>query len=128
MQFFGATILLIVVTSVKCRKGKQKEKVNNIVLLDKATYDKLLSEALKFKFITSSILSDRLRINRCDGKRSDCLFMYLEERVESLGNEKNLFTGYIDVPLTKKGVEEMVEAGKRISNIPISITTTILYC
>ncbi|GJU51124.1 reverse transcriptase domain, reverse transcriptase zinc-binding domain protein [Tanacetum coccineum] len=29
----------------KWSKGKQKEKVNNLVLFDKATYDKLLSEA-----------------------------------------------------------------------------------
>ena len=43
-------------------KGKQKEKVNNMVLFDKATYDKLLSEAPKFKLITPSILSDRLRV------------------------------------------------------------------
>lgn len=47
----------------KWSKGKQKEKVNNMVLFDKATYDKLLSEAPKFKLITPSILSDRLRIN-----------------------------------------------------------------
>ncbi|KAM0000248.1 putative ribosomal protein S25 [Helianthus debilis subsp. tardiflorus] len=33
-----------------------------MVLFDKATYDKLLSEAPKFKLITSSILSDRLRV------------------------------------------------------------------
>ncbi|KAM0000252.1 putative ribosomal protein S25 [Helianthus debilis subsp. tardiflorus] len=46
----------------KWSKGKQKEKVNNMVLFDKATYDKLLSEAPKFKLITPSILSDRLRI------------------------------------------------------------------
>ncbi|XP_057450592.1 40S ribosomal protein S25-2-like [Lotus japonicus] len=42
----------------KWSKGKQKEKVNN-----QGTYDKLLSEAPKFKLITPSILSDRLRIN-----------------------------------------------------------------
>ncbi|KAL6546008.1 ribosomal protein S25B [Orobanche gracilis] len=47
----------------KWSKGKQKEKVNNMVLFDKATYDKLLSEAPKFKLITPSVLSDRLRIN-----------------------------------------------------------------
>ncbi|CAH8386542.1 unnamed protein product [Eruca vesicaria subsp. sativa] len=47
----------------KWSKGKQKEKVNNMVLFDQATYDKLLSEAPKFKLITPSILSDRLRIN-----------------------------------------------------------------
>jgi len=43
---------------------------------------------------------------------------------ESLWNEKNLFTGCVDVPLTKKGVEEAVEAGKRISNIPIDMIYT----
>ncbi|KAK4284745.1 hypothetical protein QN277_001532 [Acacia crassicarpa] len=47
----------------KWSKGKQKEKVNNMVLLDQASYDKLLSEAPKYKLITPSILSDRLRIN-----------------------------------------------------------------
>ncbi|KAJ0630370.1 putative ribosomal protein S25 [Helianthus annuus] len=47
---------------LKWSKGKQKEKVNNMVLFDKATYDKLLSEAPKFKLITPSILSDRLRV------------------------------------------------------------------
>ncbi|KAG4114161.1 hypothetical protein ERO13_D12G029200v2 [Gossypium hirsutum] len=47
----------------KWSKGKQKEKVNNMVLFDQATYDKLLSEAPKYKLITPSILSDRMRIN-----------------------------------------------------------------
>ncbi|XP_057503599.1 2,3-bisphosphoglycerate-dependent phosphoglycerate mutase 1-like [Actinidia eriantha] len=43
---------------------------------------------------------------------------------ESLWNEKNLFTGCVDVPLTKKGVEEAIEAGQRISNIPVDIIYT----
>ncbi|CAJ1933556.1 unnamed protein product [Sphenostylis stenocarpa] len=47
----------------KWSKGKQKEKVNNMVLFDQGTYDKLLTEAPKYKLITPSILSDRLRIN-----------------------------------------------------------------
>ncbi|CAN1314444.1 40S ribosomal protein S25-4 [Linum perenne] len=47
----------------KWSKGKQKEKVNNMVLFDQATYDKLLSEAPKYKLITPSILSDRLRMS-----------------------------------------------------------------
>ena len=34
-----------------------------MVLFDQATYDKLLSEAPKFKLITPSILSDRLRVH-----------------------------------------------------------------
>ncbi|KAI6701188.1 hypothetical protein NL676_015512 [Syzygium grande] len=47
----------------KWSKGKQKEKVNNMVLFDQGTYDKLLTEAPKYKLITPSILSDRLRVN-----------------------------------------------------------------
>ncbi|XP_007205512.2 uncharacterized protein LOC18773279 isoform X1 [Prunus persica] len=43
---------------------------------------------------------------------------------ESLWNEKNLFTGCVDVPLTKRGVDEAIEAGKRISNIPIDMIFT----
>ncbi|XP_028553673.1 uncharacterized protein LOC110105853 [Dendrobium catenatum] len=43
---------------------------------------------------------------------------------ESLWNEKNLFTGCVDVPLTRKGVEEAIEAGKRISNIPVDMIYT----
>ncbi|KAI5654701.1 hypothetical protein M9H77_31888 [Catharanthus roseus] len=43
---------------------------------------------------------------------------------ESMWNEKNLFTGCVDVPLTKKGVEEAIEAGKRISNIPVDMIYT----
>ncbi|KAG6765082.1 hypothetical protein POTOM_029096 [Populus tomentosa] len=49
----------------KWSKGKQKEKVNNLVLFDQATYDKLLSEAPKYKLITPSVLSDRLRNEFC---------------------------------------------------------------
>ncbi|KAI3451130.1 hypothetical protein Pfo_007795 [Paulownia fortunei] len=43
---------------------------------------------------------------------------------ESMWNEKNLFTGCVDVPLTSKGVEEAIEAGKRISNLPLDIIYT----
>ncbi|XP_023522962.1 40S ribosomal protein S25-2-like, partial [Cucurbita pepo subsp. pepo] len=46
----------------KWSKGKQKEKVNNMVLFDQGTYDKLLSEVPKYKLITPSILSDRMRV------------------------------------------------------------------
>ncbi|KAK9126371.1 hypothetical protein Scep_015217 [Stephania cephalantha] len=46
----------------KWSKGKQKEKVNNMVLFDQGSYDKLLSEVPKYKLITPSILSDRLRV------------------------------------------------------------------
>ncbi|KAL0344376.1 UNVERIFIED_CONTAM: 2,3-bisphosphoglycerate-dependent phosphoglycerate mutase [Sesamum angustifolium] len=43
---------------------------------------------------------------------------------ESMWNEKNLFTGCVDVPLTSKGVKEAIEAGKRISSLPFDIIYT----
>jgi len=46
----------------KWSKGKAKEKLNNLVLFDKATYDKLLKEVPQYKLITVSILSERLKI------------------------------------------------------------------
>ena len=47
----------------KWSKGKNKEKVNNAILFDKTSFEKMLTEVPKFKMITISILSDRLRVN-----------------------------------------------------------------
>ncbi|KAB2617416.1 phosphoglycerate mutase-like [Pyrus ussuriensis x Pyrus communis] len=41
-------------------------------------------------------------------------------------SSKNLFTGCVDMPLSKKGVDEAIEAGKRISNIPVDMIYTSL--
>nr|XP_023926624.1 uncharacterized protein LOC112038047 [Quercus suber] len=57
-------------------------------------------------------------------KKSNETALILMRHGESLWNEKNLFTGCVDVPLTKKGVEEAIEAGKRISNIPVDMIYT----
>lgn len=38
-------------------------QVNNAILFDKTTFEKMLTEVPKYKMITISILSDRLRIN-----------------------------------------------------------------
>ncbi|KAI5054024.1 hypothetical protein GOP47_0031083 [Adiantum capillus-veneris] len=43
---------------------------------------------------------------------------------ESLWNQKNLFTGCVDVPLSQRGVDEAIHAGRRISNIPIDLIYT----
>ncbi len=40
---------------------------------------------------------------------------------ESVWNKKNLFTGWVDVPLSDRGVQEAIEAGKIIKDIPIDI-------
>ncbi|XP_062499415.1 uncharacterized protein LOC134176772 [Corticium candelabrum] len=46
----------------KWSKGKTREKLNNLVLFDQATYDKLYNEVPKYKLITPSVLSERLKI------------------------------------------------------------------
>ncbi|KNA24561.1 hypothetical protein SOVF_014120 [Spinacia oleracea] len=54
----------------KWSKGKQKEKVNNMVLFDQATYDKMLSDIPKAKLITPSTISERLRVNGSLARRA----------------------------------------------------------
>lgn len=40
---------------------------------------------------------------------------------ESEWNKLNLFTGWVDVPLSQKGIEEAIEGGKQIKDIPIDV-------
>jgi 2,3-bisphosphoglycerate-dependent phosphoglycerate mutase len=42
----------------------------------------------------------------------------------SIWNEKNLFTGWVDIPLSSKGVEESMQAGKAITSFPIDMIFT----
>merc|ERR1711973_906947 len=44
----------------KWSKGKTRDKLNNLVLFDKATYDKLLKEVPTYKLITPSIVRGSL--------------------------------------------------------------------
>ena len=37
---------------------------------------------------------------------------------QSVWNAKNLFTGWVDVPLSPKGIDEALSAGKKICDIP----------
>jgi len=46
----------------KWSKGKVRDKLNNQVLFDKATYDKLLKEVPSYKLITPSVVSERLKV------------------------------------------------------------------
>ena len=47
----------------KWSKGKVKDKAQHAVTLDKATYDRILKEVPTFRFISQSILIERLKIN-----------------------------------------------------------------
>ncbi|RUP22911.1 S25 ribosomal protein-domain-containing protein, partial [Jimgerdemannia flammicorona] len=42
---------------------KVKDKANNLVVLDKPTYDRLFKEVPSYKLVTPSVLVDRLRLN-----------------------------------------------------------------
>merc|ERR1711911_515752 len=43
-------------------QGKVRDKLNNLVLFDQATYDKLLKEVPAYKLITPAVVSERLKI------------------------------------------------------------------
>ena len=47
----------------KWSKGKNRDKVNNLVLFNKETYERLQTEVPKMKLITVSALVEKLRIN-----------------------------------------------------------------
>merc|ERR1712046_470099 len=54
----------------KWSKGKVREKLNNMVVFDQQTYDKMLKEVKTFKLVTPSAISERLKINGSLARRS----------------------------------------------------------
>ncbi|ODN02986.1 40S ribosomal protein S25 [Orchesella cincta] len=46
----------------KWSKGKVRDKLNNLILFDKATHDKLIKEVPSYKLITPSVVSERLKV------------------------------------------------------------------
>ncbi len=43
---------------------------------------------------------------------------------ESCWNKKNVFTGWVDIPLSKNGIDEAVSGGEKIKNINIDVIFT----
>ena len=43
---------------------------------------------------------------------------------QSVWNKKNLFTGWVDIPLSLQGIEEALEAGRKIKDFPIDVIYT----
>ncbi|MDP4277673.1 MAG: histidine phosphatase family protein, partial [Bacteroidota bacterium] len=43
---------------------------------------------------------------------------------ESVWNKKNVFTGWVDVPLSSNGISEAIKAGEELSTIPFDIVFT----
>jgi len=58
-------------------KGKVREKLDNMVMFDKATYDKMMKEISKAKLITPSVVSERLKVN---GSVARSAIRHLEEK------------------------------------------------
>ncbi|CAJ1330635.1 unnamed protein product [Effrenium voratum] len=61
----------------KWAKGKVKEKLANLVMFDKATYDKMLKEIPKARLITPSVVSERLKVNGSVARQA---IRHLEEK------------------------------------------------
>lgn len=43
---------------------------------------------------------------------------------QSIWNKRNLFTGWVDIPLSEEGVQESIVGGKKIQDIPIDVIFT----
>ncbi|KAA0185742.1 hypothetical protein HAZT_HAZT010881 [Hyalella azteca] len=54
----------------KWSKGKVRDQLNNLVLFDKVTYDKLLKDIPYSKLITPSVVSERLKITGSLAKKA----------------------------------------------------------
>merc|ERR1711943_142931 len=54
----------------KWSKGKVREKLNNMVVFDQGTYDRMLKEVATFKLVTPSAISERLKINGSLARRA----------------------------------------------------------
>merc|ERR1712031_120640 len=54
----------------KWSKGKVREKLNNMVVFDQNTYDRMMKEVATFKLVTPSVISERLKINGSLARRA----------------------------------------------------------
>jgi len=55
-------IFVLLCAEQKWSKGKVRDKLNNLVLFDKLTYEKLYKEVPSYKLITPAVVSERLKI------------------------------------------------------------------
>merc|ERR1712097_79615 len=54
----------------KWSKGKVREKLNNLVVFDQGTYDRMMKEVATFKFVSTSSISERLKVNGSLARRA----------------------------------------------------------
>lgn len=58
------------ITLQKWSKGKVRDKLNNQVLFDKPTYEKLYKEVPQYKLITPAVVSERLKVRGSLARRA----------------------------------------------------------
>eukprot|EP00811_Abedinium_folium_P018110 NODE_27035_length_528_cov_2.074813.p3 GENE.NODE_27035_length_528_cov_2.074813~~NODE_27035_length_528_cov_2.074813.p3 ORF type:complete len:113 (-),score=45.73 NODE_27035_length_528_cov_2.074813:103-441(-) len=77
----------------KWSKGKVKEKLSNLIMFDKATYDKMLKEIPKAKLVTPAVVSERLRVN---GSVARVAIRELEAKglIEAVGDKHHVLSIY----------------------------------
>merc|ERR1711997_657814 len=54
----------------QAKGGKVRDKLNNLILFDQATYDKLYKEVPNYKLITPAVVSERLKIRGSLARRA----------------------------------------------------------
>merc|ERR1712117_322568 len=98
----------------KWSKGKSRDKLNNLVLFDKITYDKLYKEAPTYKLITPSIVSERLKVR---GSLARKALIELEEKglIKTVVNHRAqmIYTRVTKDNEDEEPVEEVKETGKK---------------
>jgi len=77
----------------KWSKGKVKEKLQNAILFDKATYERMLKEIPKAKLITPAVVSERLKVNGSLARQG---IRHLEEKglIEPVGEKHHTLMIY----------------------------------
>merc|ERR1711917_174578 len=98
----------------KWSKGKSRDKLNNLVLFDKVTYDKLYKEVPTYKLIAPSIVSDRLKVR---GSLARKALIELEEKglIKTVVNHRAqmIYTRVTKDNEDEEPVEEVKETGKK---------------
>jgi len=78
----------------KWSKGKVRDKLNNLVLFDKPTLEKLMKEVPSYKLITPSVVSERLKIR-------GSLARFALKELESQGLIKRVVTHHAQIIYTR---------------------------
>merc|ERR1711973_1052401 len=95
----------------KWSKGKTRDKLNNLVPFDKATYDKLLKEVPTYKLITPSIVSERLKVR---GSLARKALIQLHEK----GLIKLVLSHHAQMVYTRCAKEEGAEVAEVVEKAP----------